>query len=120
MSFGQLTHNLILTRFLVAAKMWAESRPDFKLLQVRTCYEVGSDYPSVEMVKEGKKESVKVIPDAWLLFERVRKEKVCSFPFLLEIDRGTAYRNKFKEHIASRIEFIKRGGVYSKLLGEKL
>lgn len=47
----------------------------------------------------------------------LRKEESVRFPVLLEIDRGTAYRNKFKEHIASRIEFIKRGGVYSKLFG---
>jgi hypothetical protein len=66
-----MMHNLILTRFLVSAKKWRGERREFKLLQVRTCYEVGSDYPSVEVVKEGKKERVKVIPDAWLGGEAV-------------------------------------------------
>jgi hypothetical protein len=56
---------------------------------------------------------VKVIPDAWLLFEKVKDSVEC--PVLLEIDRETAFKQKFKDHIASRIEFIKRGGVYSKL-----
>ena len=69
------------------------------------------------MVKEGKKERLKVIPDGWLLFDRVSRQDSVRFPILLESDRGTAYRNKVKEHIASRIEFIKIGGVYSKLFG---
>jgi hypothetical protein len=96
LSLGQMIHNLTLTRFLVAAKKWTEERRGCKLLQVKTCYEVGSDYPSVEVVKDGKKERIKVIPDAWLLFEKVRDS--VEYPILLEIDRGTAYRNKFKEH----------------------
>jgi hypothetical protein len=71
LSLGQMMHNLILTRFLVSAKKLTGERTEFKLLQVKTCYEVGSDYPSVEVVKEGKKERVKVIPDAWPLKQAV-------------------------------------------------
>lgn len=114
-SFGQVMHNLLLTRVLVAARKWVGERKDVKLLQVRTCYEVGADFPSVEVVKEGKKEHVKVIPDAWLLFEVMEAGEWLASPVLLEVDRGTAYRQKFKEQIRARLEFIKAGGVYSRL-----
>ena len=40
------------------------------------------------------------------------------FPVLLEIDRGTEYKRKFKEHVAGRIEFIK-SGAYEKIFGTK-
>ena len=120
LSLGHLMHNLILTRFLVSAKMWARRRVDFRLLEVRTCYEMSSgDYPSVEMVREGKREQVSVIPDAWALFEVLEDGKWFAAPLLLEIDRGTAYKNKFKEHIASRLEFVREGGVYSRLFGRR-
>ena len=56
----------------------------------------------------------KVIPDAWLLFEKSGKK----FPVLLEIDRGTAYKPVFKEHVKARIEFI-RSGDYEKMFGMK-
>ena len=112
-------HSLCLTRFLIAGKVWCEKGKNFRLSRVHTCYEAGSDYPSVEMVKGEKREVVKVIPDAWMLFDgAVRGERV-AFPLLIEIDRGTAYKVKFKEHIASRVEFIKRGGVYSRLFGRQ-
>jgi hypothetical protein len=37
---------------------------------------------------------------------------------LLESDRGTEYKRKFKEHVAERIAFIKSGG-YEKMFGTK-
>lgn len=45
MSFGQVVHNLVLTRFLVAARRWAVGRPEWSLSQTRTCYEIGSAGP---------------------------------------------------------------------------
>jgi hypothetical protein len=118
-SVGQMMHNLCLTRFLVAAKVWCEKVKDFRLAGLHTCYEVGSDYPSVEMVKGEKRERVRVIPDAWMLFEQKAGGDRVAYPLLIEVDRGTAYKVKFKEHIASRVEFIKRGGVYSRLFGRE-
>ena len=53
-----------------------------------------------------------VIPDAWIVFEREGKK----LPLFLEIDRGTEYQQKFKQHVRSRIDFI-RSGTYSKLFG---
>jgi hypothetical protein len=98
--------------------MWAEGRPEFKLLQVKTCYEVGSDYPSVEMVKEGKKERVKVIPDAWLLFEKVRDSAEC--PILLEIDRGRPSSINLKIILRRELSLLKEGECIANFLGVKL
>jgi protein involved in plasmid replication-relaxation len=37
---SQITHDLVLTRFCVAAAVWAAKQPDFKLKQTRICYEL--------------------------------------------------------------------------------
>src|SRR5512147_2223148 len=42
LSFTQMMHNLVLTRFLVAAHRWAGTRGGFRLSQVRICYELGA------------------------------------------------------------------------------
>ena len=115
LGFSQAVHNLVLTRFLVAACSWAAKEPDFRLVQTRICYELQSAVSSVTVAKAGKTETIRVVPDAWLLFERLKEGRHdTSFPVLLEIDRGMEYREKFKKHVASRIEFIKTGN-YSKL-----
>ena len=41
-----------------------------------------------------------------------------TFPVLLEIDRGTMFKQRFKRHVRSRIEFV-RGGEYEKVFGTK-
>ena len=115
LSFSKVLHNLFLTRFLVAANRWASDKSGFDLLEVRTCYDLGKGDESTEL---GEKENLgSVIPDAWLLFER-RVDKA-HFPVLLEIDRGTAYRQNFKRHVGARLEYIKAGGEYSRIFGEK-
>jgi hypothetical protein len=53
LSYSQVIHNLILTRFLVSAHAWAAKNPDFNLINTRICYELA-----------------KVIPDAWIECER--------------------------------------------------
>jgi hypothetical protein len=119
LSYGQVLHNLLLTRFLVAAHTWARSAPDFNLTQTRTCYELSKISPTVILNKDGREENLKVIPDSWLLFERVKgAEHKCFFPILLEIDRGREYQQKFKSHVRSRIEFIKKGGAYTQVFGQ--
>ena len=111
MSYGQMMHNLVLTRFLVAASAWARRSGEFKIAEMRTCYELDIGV-------------AKVVPDAWILFEKVGKSPAPGgsrgnmFPVLLEIDRGTEYKRKFKEHVAGRIEFIK-SGAYEKIFGTK-
>jgi hypothetical protein len=66
---------------------------------------------------ESIKKWYKVVPDAWLLFERLKEGQVeRSFPILLEIDRGSEYSQKFKQQVHTRIEYIK-SGAYSKIFG---
>jgi hypothetical protein len=122
-SYGQLVHNLVLTRFLIAAHAWAARQDDFKLNQTRICYDLAREAATVEVIQESlsagkqkKKEKHTVIPDAWLQFEKLKNgEHEYWFPILLEIDRGMEYQKKFKSHLRSRIEFIKKEGTYSKM-----
>jgi hypothetical protein len=119
LSHGQILHNLVLTRFLVAASYFAKCNPDFKLTQIRTCYELAKIAPTVTLTTKGGNESVKVIPDTWLLFERLTgNTHDAYFPVLLEIDRGREYQQKFKSHVRGRIDFIKKGGGYSQVFGQ--
>jgi hypothetical protein len=106
LGYTQIIHNLTLTRFLVAAAAWAARRTDFKLIQTRICYELV------------KIPGVKVVPDAWLLFEKLKNgAHEHYYPVLLEIDRGVENQHKFKQHVSSRIEFIRKGGAYNKQFG---
>jgi hypothetical protein len=111
LSYSQVVHNLTLTRFLVAAHAWAAKQPDFKLVRTRICYELAREPATVEINKEGKVEKLKVIPDAWIEFERNDGKK---FPILLEVDRGMEHGKKYMSHVRSRIEFI-RSGAYKKM-----
>jgi hypothetical protein len=117
--FNVVLHNLILTRFLVAASRFAALAPDFRLSQVRICYELGASVVSVDIETQGKREKVSVIPDGWLLFEKL-KEGVREYvqPVLLEIDRGTMFRERFKRHVLSRIEFV-ASGEYRRVFGQE-
>src|SRR3954452_9216463 len=113
LSYSHMAHSLILTRFLVAAQSWVKTHPDFRILQKRISYEISQHPVHVNVTYGGHRETIKVIPDAWLLFERTGGEM---FPILLEIDRGTEYQQKFKQHIRARIEFI-RSGAYREMFG---
>jgi hypothetical protein len=111
LSYGQIVHDLVLTRFCVAAAVWAAKQPDFKLKQTRICYELSR----IDHFRDVTK---KVIPDAWLLFESLREgAHDAYFPVILEIDRGRENQNNFKRHLRARLEFIKRGGEYSRVFG---
>ncbi len=115
LSFSQVLHNLILTRILVAASAWAAKQPHFKLVKTRLCYELSRLPATVEVVKTGRKEWLKVIPDAWMLLEILKDGTHQHFmPVWLEVDRGTEFKDKFIRHVHSRIEFI-RCGAYRKM-----
>jgi DNA-binding PadR family transcriptional regulator len=115
---SQVQHNLALTRVLVAAQAWAAKRSDFTLSQTHICYGLAHTPSQVSLTNKGKAETLKVILDAWLLFEQTKGgELEHGYPVLLEVDRGMEYREKFKRHVRSRLEFIKKGGAYSKLFG---
>lgn len=111
LSHGLIVHNLTLTRFLVAARVWVRSRPGIAIPKLRVSYEMEREPGRVEVVRDGKRTMVKVIPDAWILFENTRSGLRTAV--LLEIDRGSAYSERFKEHVRTRIEFV-RSGAYEK------
>ena len=115
LGYGQLVHNLVLTRFVVSAAAWARQRADFRLAKTRICYELAQAPAVVGVRGEGRKAALAVIPDAWLLFEKLQDGKHEKWlPVLLEIDRGTQDQAKFRERVESRIEFI-RSGAYREL-----
>jgi Replication-relaxation len=92
-----LAHQLLLTRFVVCACRFANQNPDLTLADVRLCYDIERSL--------GKREREEMVPDAWLLFEQDGKQ----FPVLVEIDRGTEYQERFKNHVRGRLEFIRSG-----------
>ena len=116
MGFSHMLHNLILTRFLIAAQRWAARDPEFQLVQQRICYELAERPGTVIITQEGERRAVKVIPDAWLEFQS--RPDGLRFPILLEVDRGMHFQRRFKEQIASRVEFISGGG-YQETFGTK-
>jgi hypothetical protein len=97
LSYAQITHSLLLTRFLVAAQSWSKDHPEFNLAKTRISYELAQE-----------RKDRKAIPDGWMLFERKGKDAKKS-AVLLEIDRGMEYQSKFKEHVRSRIKLIQNG-----------
>ena len=108
--FNVVLHNLILTRFLVAACRVNALAPEFRLTQTRICYELVATPASVEIEVKGKSEKISVSPDGWLMFERLKDGRHAHwFPVLLEIDRGTKGGETFKRDIRSRIAFVESG-----------
>lgn len=119
LSFGYIMHSLTLTRFLVACRRWAAiSGGEYTVADTRISYDLAGTPGSVTLRTGEKREALPVIPDGWIVIEREGPEGRICYPLLLEIDRGTMYRRRFKEHIASRIEFV-RGGGYEKLFGTR-
>jgi hypothetical protein len=106
LSHSHLAHQLLLTRFVVSACYWVSTHPEYSLADVRLCYELEKQIP--------KREGEAVVPDAWLNFERVSDG--ARFPVLLEIDRGSEFQERFKDHVRGRVEFI-RSGDYARVFG---
>lgn len=108
LSYNQTVHDLLLTRFCVAASSWAAKQPDFRLSQIRLGYEL-TRLPETP-----------IVPDGWLLFEKLKDGAHAHyFPVLLEVDRGTEHAKKFKFHVSSRLNFVKKGGAYSQIFGQE-
>lgn len=92
LTHGLIIHNLTLTRFLVACHVWTRKSEFFWVKNIRISYELS-------------KLGIKVIPDAWIHLMRGST----NYPLLVEVDHGTAYKDRFKEHVKSRIEFLRSG-----------
>jgi protein involved in plasmid replication-relaxation len=103
---GYLRHQLLLTRFVVCARRFARESPDFSLVDVRLCYELEG--------QRGKRGAETVVPDAWLHFERGANSE--RYPVLVEIDRGSEYQERLKNHVKGRLEFY-RSGEYERVFG---
>ena len=98
LSYSYVLHNLILTRTLIAASLWAKDNPDVNLVDKRISYELAG----------------KVVPDGWLLFEVQTPEGVYEQPVVIEIDRGMENKDKFRAHVRGRINYI-QSGEYQKI-----
>ena len=107
LSGSHLAHQLLVTRFVVAACQWANTQPDYNLVEMRLSYEIERSL--------GTRRGEVVVPDAWLHFLRVGGRKS---PVLLEIDRGSEYQERLKNHVRGRIEFI-RSGEYARIFGTR-
>jgi hypothetical protein len=113
-SFNQIMHTLTLTRFLVAAETWSNAQADMKLTQRRTCYELAGAMGSHAGASPRTPPPLPVIFDAWLKFERVAKQVF--YPVILEIDRGMEHSRRFKQHVGSRLAFL-RSQQYQEVFG---
>jgi hypothetical protein len=114
-SYNFIVHSLVITRFLVAAHAWSKSQDAYKLIDTRISYELASQQLIKNSTTDNGVQRPEIIPDGWLLFQN-REQKRGGF--LLEIDRGTEYQERFKRHIASRLEFVK-SGAYEQMFGER-
>jgi Replication-relaxation len=104
LSHSHLTHQLLVTRFVTAACWWSKASPEYTLAEVRLSFEIEQGLHT--------RTAAVVIPDAWLLFERLSDG--ARFPVLVEVDRGSEYQERFKTHVRGRLEFI-RSGDYTRL-----
>ena len=106
LSGSYLAHQLLLTRFVICACRFTSQHPDYTLADVKLCYELEKRLP--------RREGEAIVPDAWLHFERVSDG--VRFPVLVEIDRGSEFQERYKNHVRGRLEFI-RSGDYARVFG---
>jgi hypothetical protein len=106
LSFGHLWHALTLTRVVCAAEYYCRTYQEYSLVQNKLSYELAREAPTVTLQAEGHTTTVKVVPDALLCFERPDRSK---YPILLEIDRGTEYQDRFKDHLRARLQLLFSG-----------
>jgi hypothetical protein len=86
------------------------SSGEYTIADARISYDLAGTPGSVSVGRGKKGEALSVIPDAWIVFKKSNQERRVSFPVLLEVDRSTMYSRRFKEHVRSRIEFVRGGG----------
>jgi hypothetical protein len=94
-----LAHQLLVARFVICTCRFTNQNPEYTLADVRLCYDLERSLRN----RAGEA----VVPDAWLHFERVSDG--VRIPVLLEIDRGSEFQERFKNHVLGRLEFIRSG-----------
>jgi Replication-relaxation len=112
LSHSHLAHQLTLTRLIVSACQWIRKQAEYSLADMRLCYELEKRIAKLHGEKE--RTAALVIPDGWLLFERVADR--ARSPLLIEIDRGSEYQERFKNHVRARLVFI-HSGDYATVFG---
>ena len=115
-TYSNILHHLLLTRFLVACQYWSKTSA-FRITEKRISYELARTPPKVTLLEGNRKTTLSVIPDAWVKFDEMEGEaRKSSVAILFELDRGMEHGVQFKQHVRSRIEFV-RSGVYQKTFG---
>jgi hypothetical protein len=117
-SIGHLMHNLALARFLIALRTFCNSQQDIRLAEVRTQYELARDPLLAAKPSGSSQEDVppRVVPDAWVNVELLTHgTPPKSSPLLVEIDRGTTWRQVFCQRVAARLSFIRPNGLYRRV-----
>lgn len=111
-SHSHILHNLILTRFVVAAHTWSRRATQDTLVESRLCYALAHDPALLSVQKEGNTTTAPVIPDAYLRF----CTEGTSCHVLFELDRGMEDGSRFLAHVKARLAFI-RSGAYERVFG---
>jgi hypothetical protein len=105
LSYSPLLHDLILSRFLAVATTYFAAQSDYKLSEIRTCYQLTRNPPRIPVVSQGKETALSVIPDAWLHLTHVRDG--IEYGLWIEVDRGTENIQKFKRLVRNRLALVK-------------
>lgn len=116
-SYLFLQHTLSLNDVLIAAANLHKYAAEYSLLSFIHERVLKTTPYKVKIWRGGKEELVTLIPDAFVLFTRHKKNgKDDKIPILIELDRNTTEQKHFRRNLRARMEFIKEEG-YKTLLG---
>lgn len=101
-SYPQLRHCLALTALYVTARRWGSGTGEITLRACRLSYELGHA-------------GLNVVPDAYMHWVRTDGRHL---RVLFEIDGGSMFQQRFKEHVMGRAEMI-RSGAAERVFGSK-
>jgi Replication-relaxation len=117
-SYGHLMHDLALARFLIALRVFCNTQQDIRLAEVRTQYEIAREPLLAEAAENSTagETTPRVVPDAWVNVELLNHGTPHkSSPLMIEIDRGTTWRQVFCQRVAARLSYIRPNGLYRRI-----
>ena len=111
-SYGYLMHQLSLTKFLVALRVFVRDHPSYQLVETLTSYAMAGNPPHITLAAEdGKETTVGVIPDCWVYVEyresKDNPQSVECMPLWVELDHGTESKSRFLELVRNRLKMIR-------------
>jgi hypothetical protein len=116
LSYGHLLHDLTLARFLISLRVFCNSQQDIRLAELRTQYELRDPLLAAANSSTAGETPPKVVPDAWVNVELLTHGTPPKFaPCLVEIDRGTTWRQVFCQRVAARLSYIRPNGLYRRV-----